>query len=98
MRSIPVSEEVLRSMSLATPDIIWPLVKTGKASGVLSMYVSVDRAGQVQEAWPLNSDNADLESPAREQVKKWRFKPAAISGVPVQVESVLTFAFSAKTK
>jgi hypothetical protein len=98
LRSIPVSEEVLRSMSLATPDIVWPSIKMGKASGVLSMYVSVDRAGQVQEAWPLNSDNADLEGPAREQVRKWRFKPAAISGVPVQIESVLTFAFTVKTE
>jgi len=62
------------------------------------MYVSVDRSGHVRETIPLNSDNSDLNDPARRQVEKWQFKPAISGGVPVQVESILTFAFSSKVE
>lgn len=93
---IVVSEATVRSLSAYTPDILWPSVRSGKTSGVLSMYISVDRTGHVREAWPLNSDNAGLEDPAREQVMKWQFKPARMHDVPVQTETVLTLVFSTK--
>ena len=58
------------------------------------MYISVDPEGRVREAWPLNSDNAGLEDPAREQVLQWKIKPAAdASGKRVQVDGGLGFAF-----
>jgi hypothetical protein len=96
LKSMRVTEGAARSLALATPDIFWPSVRSGKTAGVLSMYISVDRNGHVREAWPLNSDNAGLEDPAREQVMKWQFKPATADGAPVQVETVLTLAFSTK--
>src|SRR5580658_5569163 len=91
-----VSEATVRSLAESTPDVLWPPVRSGKTSGVLSMYISVDRSGNVREAWPLNSDNAGLEDPAREQVMKWQFKPARIHDAPVQTETVLTLAFQTK--
>jgi TonB family protein len=96
MGRISVPETTARSLSEYTPDILWPSVRSGKTSGVLSLYISVDRSGRVREAWPLNSDNAGLEDPAREQVMKWQFKPAKIHDVPVQIETVLTLAFNTK--
>jgi hypothetical protein len=96
MGRISVPEATVRSLSEYTPDILWPSVRSGKTSGVLSMYISVDRSGHVREAWPLNSDNAGLEDPAREQVMKWQFRPAKIHDVPVQIETVLTVSFNTK--
>jgi len=96
LKSVGIDEATLRSLSLSTPDIVWPSVRSGKTSGVLSMFISVDRNGRVREAWPLNSDNAGLEDPAREQVMRWQFKTATSDGVPVQVESVITLAFNTK--
>jgi hypothetical protein len=92
LRSLRVNEETLNSLSAGGPDILWPTVRSGKTKGVLSMYISVDRSGHVREAWPLNSDNAGLNDPAREQVKHWVFK-SATDGAPVQVEAVLTLPF-----
>jgi TonB family protein len=91
-----VSGAAARSLSAYPPDILWPSVRSGKTSGVLSMYISVDRSGHVREAWPLNSDNAGLEDSAREQVMKWQFKPAKMNDIPTQIEAVLTFAFNTK--
>jgi hypothetical protein len=98
LQSVSVSEGDLRSMSLQNPDITWPSIRLGKTSGVLSMYVCVDRSGHVRETFPLNSDNSDLNDSARRQVEKWQFRPAISSGVSVQVESILTFAFTSKVE
>lgn len=93
---IVVPEATIRTLSVYNPDILWPSVRSGKTSGVLSMYISVDRSGHVRETWPLNSDNAGLDDQAREQVMQWQFKPARMHDVPVQTETVLTFAFNTK--
>jgi TonB family protein len=96
LKSIWIDQATAQSLSVSTPPIVWPSPRDGKTSGVLSMRISVDRNGQVQEAWPLNSDNPQLDDSAREQVKKWRFKPATNHGARVQIESLLTFAFDTK--
>jgi len=62
---------------------------------VLSLYVSIDRSGHVREAWPVASDNAELDAVAREQVMRWQYKPY-MNGGPSQIEAVLTFAFATK--
>jgi len=96
LKSQNISEGNLRSIALQNPDVVWPSVRAGKTSGVLTLYVSVDRSGRVRETFPLNADNPALQGAAREQVQKWRFKPATADGMPVQVESTLTFAFDTK--
>ncbi len=57
------------------------------------MYVGVDRKGQVREVWPLNSDNPAMDDSARAQVRTWKFRPAAIEGVPAQFDTILTLGF-----
>ncbi len=96
IRSLKIDQAVADTLALNTPAIQWPSVRSGKASGVVSIYVSTDRSGRVREAWPLNSDNAGLDDSVRDQVKNWRFKTVAVEGLPVQLETVLTFAFDTK--
>lgn len=93
IRAFQVQETTAWSMLLDKPGIQWPTVRSGKTSGVLSVFMCADRTGQVREVWPLSSDNAGLDDSVRAQVAKWHFKPAVANGVPVQMESILTFAF-----
>jgi hypothetical protein len=51
-------------------------VRSGNIDGHLAMYISADDEWQVRVACPLNSENAGLDDPAREQVRKWKLKPA----------------------
>ncbi len=95
IKSSQVGEDSARVLALSTPTIIWPAVREGKTSGVLSLYISTDRSGQVREAWPMGSDNPELSEAARRQVLRWRYKPYQNAGVS-QMEAVLTFAFSTK--
>jgi hypothetical protein len=88
-----VSEGVARGLLLTTPEIAWLPVRDGKTNGTLSLVISVDKEGHVRETWPLNSDNPFPQDQARKAVSEWRFKPLMMEGVPVQMETVLTFAF-----
>jgi hypothetical protein len=95
MKSSQVGEESARMLALNTPPIVWPAVREGKTAGVMSLYISNDRSGQVREAWPLASNNAELNEAAREQVLRWQYKPYS-NGGPSQMEAVLTFAFTTR--
>lgn len=93
LKTIRINEETLRSLSATTPDIVWPADHGGAEKGTLSLYVCLDRGGHPREIYELNSSNPGFSDVARDQVMKWKFKSASSGGVPVQVESILTFAF-----
>jgi outer membrane biosynthesis protein TonB len=95
MKTIQVTEDSARALAVNTPAIVWPTVREGKTEGVMSVYVSVDRTGQVREVWPLASNNPELNHAAREQLLRWQYKPYN-NGGPSQMEAVLTFAFSTR--
>ncbi len=94
IRSIPVTQNLIEQAALNEPEIMWPPVHSGNTTGLLTMYISIDRAGRVREAYPLNSDNAGLQDAARDQLLKWHLKPAIAEGVPVQIEAAVSFRFS----
>jgi hypothetical protein len=88
-----VSQNTIEQAAQGQPAITWPPVQSGKTSGLLSTYISVDRDGRVREAYPLNSDNAGLQGAARDQLLKWKLKPLVVHGKPVQAEAALSFRF-----
>ncbi|HEY6370254.1 MAG TPA: hypothetical protein VIX37_06725 [Candidatus Sulfotelmatobacter sp.] len=96
LQSIHVTQATIEQVSDSEPALVWPAVKSGKTSGLLSMYISVDRQGRVREAYPLNADNTGLQDFARDQLLKWKLKAMAVKGVPVQAESGMTFRFDTK--
>ena len=96
LRTILISEATLRGLAVSAPDMHWPTLTSGRNPGTLSIYVCIDRQGHVRETLPLNSDNPIMTAAAREQVLNWQFKPAINQGEPVQVESILTFAYDTK--
>jgi hypothetical protein len=93
IRSTQVVESTARSIAADAPDPKWPAVREGKTSGTASVYLSVDRAGNVHEVWPLTSDNAEITVALQEQLKQWQFKPY-VNGYPMQMEAVFAFAFT----
>jgi len=95
MKTSQVTEDVARSLALNTPAIVWPAVREGKTSGVLSLYISNDRTGHVREAWPMASGNSELNDVVRDQVLQWQYKPY-VNGGPSQMEALLTFAFTTR--
>jgi outer membrane biosynthesis protein TonB len=95
VKTSQVGEDTTRALALNTPAIVWPAVREGKTSGVISVYISCDQAGHVREVWPVASGNAELNDAVREQVLRWQYKPYT-NGGPSQMEAVLTFAFTTR--
>jgi hypothetical protein len=96
IQSVRIDEDEFRKLSVGSTEIDWPAVGGGPASGGCAVYVSADRTGHVREAWPAGCDNAGLQDPLREIVRKWQLKPAAVNGATVQVESLLGFSFTTR--
>ena len=94
LKSQQIAESMARNLAAAAPAMVWPPVREGKRSGALSLLISADKLGKVREVWPVASDNPELTEAARQQVMQWRFQPY-VNGVPMQMQSVLTFAFDA---
>ena len=93
LQTIKVDEATLRGLAVNPPDIVWPTIRSGADKGTLSLYVCLDRNGRVRETYELNSSNPGLDAAVRDQIMKWQFKTTTNQGVPVQLESTLTFAF-----
>jgi len=94
IRSVALTQETFERLAIAPLSIVWPPVHSGNTSGLLSMYISVDRDGRVREVYPLNSDNAGLQDAARDQMLKWQLHPAQSDGEPTQAQAALTFRFA----
>jgi hypothetical protein len=82
------------NLLLNPPEIPWKPVRDGKTDGVLSLIAYIDSQGQVRETRALYSDNEFATAQAESAVKAWHFKPLLRDGVPVQMETLLTFNFS----
>lgn len=52
-------------------------------SGEVVVQFGVDASGAVQDAKAVKSDHPELEAPAVEAVRKWKFRPAMKDGQPV---------------
>ncbi len=96
IQAVVVPQAELRDAAQQPLEIIWPQVLDGNTSGETSYYVSVDRSGQVREVLPVSVAVERADDSARRQIMKWRFRPALSDGAPVQVESLLKFAFNTR--
>jgi hypothetical protein len=90
---LPIGEDTMRSLVVGGADIAWPTVVGGKDSGGCGAFVSADRAGNVREVYSAGCDNFAVQEPLRQILLKWKLKPAVVKGVPVQVNSLMGFAF-----
>jgi hypothetical protein len=94
LKTVFVTEQDARAHILDASPIVWPKIHEGQAVGLASIYVCIDREGRVRETHNLNNDHPDVADAAREQVLRWRFRQFMAEGVPVQAETILTWAYS----
>lgn len=93
LRLVRVPEVEYRKLAIDPPVMKWPSLKVRPTSGSLATYIVTDRTGKVREARFIVSNNMSLRDGAVELVRQWRFKPLLIDGVPVEVETTMTFSY-----
>ena len=88
-----VLEGVLQGRALVKINPIYPAnARSLNASGSVEVKVLVSEDGRVIDAKAV-SGHPVLRGPAVEAARKWVFTPTTLNGVPVKVESSLTFVF-----
>jgi protein TonB len=65
----------------------------GGAAGLVTVSMMIDEKGNVTETSVVKSTHKELEEPAMDAVKKWRFKPAKKDGSPVAVRVAIPIKF-----
>ena len=89
-----VSEGVVRGNATVKAQPIYPAVaKRMQAAGSVQVQVLISEEGRVIEATAV-SGHPLLLSAAADAARKWVFKPTKLNGIPVKVQSVLTFVFA----
>jgi TonB family protein len=89
-----VSESVLLGSAISKVQPIYPAnAKKVNASGRVQVQVTISVEGRVIEATAI-SGHPLLRGAAIAAAGKWLFKPTMMNGVPVKVQSVLTFVFT----
>jgi len=67
--------------------------KKMNAYGTVEVRIIISQEGNVIDATAISGHLA-LRGAAVEAARKWLFKPTTVDGIPVKVESVLTFVFT----
>lgn len=94
LRTVYVPEVEYRKLAVDPPAMNWPPLKIRPTSGTLATIIVTDRSGKVRDSRFIIADNMNIEASAIELVKQWHFKPYLVDGVPMQVETTMTFAFN----
>ena len=66
--------------------------KQNRLSGTVAVHITVDETGKVIESEPL-CGHPVLAKAGEEAVRRWRFTPTLLSGVPIKVRGVVTVNF-----
>jgi TonB family protein len=89
-----VSEGVVRGNAIVKAAAIYPAsAKKMQAAGSVQVQVMISEEGRVIEATTI-SGHPLLRGTAVDAARKWVFKPTMLNGIPVKVQSTLTFVFT----
>lgn len=89
-----ISEGVVRGNAVVKIEPLYPpSAKKMQAAGSVQVQVDIAEDGRVFKAKAI-SGHPLLVNAAVDAARKWVFKPTMLSGVPVKVQSTLTFVFT----
>ena len=70
-----------------------PYAKQHGIQGAVVIEASIDEDGKVREPYVIGSAGALLDGAAIDAVRKWRYRPTTIDGMPICVETTITVFF-----
>ena len=91
--SAPISGGVLNGKAISLPKPAYPAIaKAARASGTVSVQVTIDEAGRVISARAVGGHPL-LQAAAVQAANGARFSPTLLSGQPVKVTGVINYNF-----
>jgi hypothetical protein len=91
-----LTDDQLRAMLDGPAEIIWPQIPDKVEEGTTSYYVAIDQKGVVRDVTPIDVNIERANDSAVRQIKRWKFKPYLINGIPAQVEGRMSFHYNTR--
>jgi TonB family protein len=92
-RPLRVSEGVVRGRAISQPKPVYPRAAlSARIQGSVVLNATIGMDGAIKKLQVLKG-NPLLTAAALDAVKKWRYQPYYLNGVPVEIESTITLNF-----
>ena len=82
-------------MVVEKAEIQWPALSKKPNEKSMTVNIVIGRDGRVKEASTYSPVGNDIEDAALTAIRKWKFQPQNVEGVPAQAETSLTIPFPA---
>jgi protein TonB len=93
-KKIVVSSGVMSSRVIYQPTPVYPpIAKAARISGTVVIQATIGHDGTIQNERVV-SGPAMLQQAALDAVRRWRYKPVLLDGVPVDVDTTISVVFS----
>jgi hypothetical protein len=93
-----INETEARKLMAETAEVQWPAVSKKPTASGINIDLVVGRDGRVKETWSYAPEDDAIKNAVLDSVRKWKFVPQTIDGVPAQFETKLTIPFPAELK
>jgi protein TonB len=91
---IVVSSGVEASKLISQPQTVYPpIARAARIQGSVVLQATIGKDGTVQNARVISGPPM-LQQAALEAVKRYRYRPTVLDGVPVDVETTISFDFT----
>jgi len=90
---IEVGGQLIGYATAQSKPIYPPAARVVRASGVVTVEVTIDEMGQVAEV-QKTSGPMMLQAAAKDAIRKWKFKPFVRDGQPVKATGFINFSFA----
>ncbi len=66
------------------------MAKAGLMSGVVVLHARISKEGQIKDLEVSSATNLIFEESAIDAVRRWRYQPYLLNGIPSEVETTIT--------
>jgi protein TonB len=93
-KKITVSSGVMASKIINQVEPMYPpIAKAARISGTVELAATIGKDGTIQNLHVVSGPPM-LQQSALDAVRRWRYKPTVLDGVPVDVETTISVVFS----
>lgn len=90
-----LSEPQVRTFLVSKTEVQWPQVSKNPPEKAMKVDIVIGRDGQVKEARTYSPVENAIEDAALTALRKWKFQPQNVDGVPAQISTSVTLPFPA---
>ena len=93
-KKIVVSSGVMQSKAISQPSPTYPpIARAARISGTVVLAATIGKDGTIQNLRVVSGPPM-LQQNALDAVRRWRYKPTVLDGVPVDVETTISVVFT----